>query len=443
MSDILQVAKKQVEYGVSLGADQVEVYIVSQSQARLNVSNAHIVGGDVLDVGGAGVRVYKDSALGLASTTRVEDLKEAVEKAYSMAKGTTKDPLFKTLPEAMQYTPVDGLYDVNLAEASFEDLSMQLMEGVKIASGNGEYVVSAGLSRSINEIGIANSLGVECSYTGTNISGSISSKLERGEHVAIGRGSTVGRSLSEFDPVKAGKEAVSKATARIGASKVDSGTMDLIIDYRGTRSSIGSVMGAGVNGLSVALGTSFLSDNIGDMIATEVLTVIDDPHVAGGLSSRSFDVEGHPSSRLEIVEKGVLKTFITDSYSAGCLGIANTGNASKRNLTSKPAPSLTNLIVSPGEYSFEELIKETKQGILMEDSGLGARGNSTNISSMVNSGYYVENGEIVHPVKNTMIGTTVFDFLKNIGGLTKDVFTEGGSTTPAMKLENVKVSGGR
>ncbi len=443
MSDILSVAKKQVEYGVSLGADQVEVYVVNQSQARLNISNAHIVGGDVLDVGGAGVRVYKNKALGLASTTRLEDLKEAVEKAYKMAKGTTKDPLFKTLPEANQYTPVDGLYDKKLAEVSFEDLSMRLMEGVKIASGDNDYVVSAGLTRSINEIGIANSLGVECSYIGTNISGSISSKLERGEDVAVGRGITMGRSLSKFDPVKAGNEAISKATARIGASKVDSGTMDLIIDYRGTRSSIGSVLGVGVNGLNVALGTSFLSDNIGDMIATESLTVIDDPHVVGGLGSRSFDVEGCPSTQLEIVEKGVLKTFVTDSYSSGCLGIANTGNASKRSLTSKPSPSLTNLIVTPGSWSFEELIKETKQGILMEDSGLGARGNSTNISSMVNSGYYVENGEIIHPVKNTMIGTTVFNFLKNIGGLTKDVLTEGGSSTPALKLKNVKVSGGR
>jgi len=80
MSDILAVAKKQVEYGVSLGADQVEVYVVNQSQSRLNISNAHIVGGDVLDVGGAGVRVYKNKALGLASTTRLEDLKEAVQQ---------------------------------------------------------------------------------------------------------------------------------------------------------------------------------------------------------------------------------------------------------------------------------------------------------------------------------------------------------------------------
>ena len=89
------------------------------------------------------------------------------------------------------------------------------------------------------------------------------------------------------------------------------------------------------------------------------------------------------------------------------------------------------------------MVKETKRGILMEDSGLGSRGSSTNISSMVNSGYYIEDGEVVHPVKNTMIGTTVFEFLKNIGGLTKDVLVEGGSSTPAILLKNIKVSGGR
>ena len=443
MSDILSAAKKNVDYGVSLGADQIEIYVVNQNQARLNVRNAHILGGDILDVGGASVRVYKDNALGIATTTRLSDLKEAVDKAYSMAKSTTKDPLFKSLPESMEYTPVEGLYDKSLAGIPFEELSERLMEGVRIAAGDNEYIVSAGLTRSINEVAVANSLGVECSQMGTAISGSISSKLEKGEDVAVGRGSSMGRSLAEYDPVKAGNEAVKKANSRIGARKVDSGVMDVIIDHRGTRSSIGSVLGAGINGLNVALGTSFLSDNIGDQIAAESLTVVDDPYVAGGLASQSFDVEGCRSSRLEIVEGGVLKTFITDSYSAGCLGINNTGNASKRNLASKPAPGLTNILVTPGGWAFDDMVKETKRGILMEDSGLGSRGSSTNISSMVNSGYYIEDGEIVHPVKNTMIGTTVFEFLKNIGGLTKDVLVEAGSSTPAILLKNIKVSGGR
>ena len=158
MSDILSAAKKNVDYGVSLGADQIEIYVVNQNQSRLNVRNAHILGGDILDVGGASVRVYKDNALGIATTTRLSDLKEAVDKAYSMAKSTTKDPLFKSLPESMEYTPVEGLYDKSLAGIPFEELSERLMEGVRIAAGDNEYIVSAGLTRSINEVAVANSL---------------------------------------------------------------------------------------------------------------------------------------------------------------------------------------------------------------------------------------------------------------------------------------------
>jgi PmbA protein len=112
-------------------------------------------------------------------------------------------------------------------------------------------------------------------------------------------------------------------------------------------------------------------------------------------------------------------------------------------MTSKPAPSLTNILISPGTWALDELISETKRGILMEDGGLRARPSSTNISSMVNSGHYIEDGEVVHPVKNTMVGTTVFEFLKNIEGLSREVLLEGGSSSPALKLKQIKVSGGR
>jgi PmbA protein len=95
-------------------------------------------------------------------------------------------------------------------------------------------------------------------------------------------GSIIGRSLGEFKPVEAGEEAAEKARARLGARKVSTGTMDLILDFRSARGSIAGVLGTGVNGLSVALGNSFLADNIGDEVASPILTVVDDPFIPGG-----------------------------------------------------------------------------------------------------------------------------------------------------------------
>lgn len=440
--DILSAAKKGVEHGVSLGADQVEIYVVNQSQVRINVRKSHVVGGDILEVGGAGVRVYKEKSLGIASTTRLKELRGAVERAYHLARGAPEDPYFKSLPEPSGYGSVEGLYDEELKALTFEELTEKFMEGIEVASPEDGFTVSGGLTRNAGEVAVVNSLGVEALLRGTTISGSIRSKIERDGDLAVGSERIMGRSLGEFNPIKAGNKAAEKALARLGAKKVMTGTMDVILDFRSARNSIAGILGVGVSGLNVALGTSFLSDKMGEVVASLGLNVVDDPFIPGGMNSRPFDDEGAPATRLGILEEGVLKTFCTDSYSAGRLGIPNTGNATRRGLTAKPSPGLTNLHVAPGDWALEELISETEKGVLVEDGGLRARGASTNISSMVDNGYYVENGEVIHPVKNTMVGTTVFAFLANIDAITKEVLKEGGSSSPVLRITKVKVAGG-
>jgi len=442
MTNILSDAKRGVEYGVSLGASQVEICTINRSQIRVEVRNSHVIGSDILEVSGAGVRVYVDGSLGVASTTRLTELKGAIEKAYHLAKGAPADPHFKSLPPPSKYGSVEGLYDKKLAVLTFEELTERFMEGVEAASPESGFVVSGGLMRDVGEGAVVNSLGVEALRRETTVTGSIGSKVERDGDTGLGREPIIGRSLGEFNPIEAGSKAAEKACSHLGAKKVMTGTMDVILDFRTARNSIGGVLGLGANGLNVALGTSFLSDKMGAQVASPNLSVVDDPYTAGGMNSRPFDDEGTPSTRVEIVEKGVLKSFITDSYSAGRLGIPNTGHARRFALTSKPVPSLTNIHVASGSWKLEDLISGTERGVLLEDSGLGPSGVSTNISSMVDFGFYVEKGDVVHPVKNTMIGTTVFDFLANIDAVTKETLKEGGSTSPALRVTKVRVAGG-
>jgi len=442
MVDILSPAKRGMEYGLSLGVDQVEVCAVNLSQFRVEVRNAHVTGSDILEVGGAGVRIYIGHSLGIASTTRLKELKGAVEKAYHLAKGAPADPYFKSLPGPSEYGGVRGLYSRKLAALTFEELTERFMEGIEAASPESGFTVSGNLVRAVGESAVVNSLGVEALVRETAISGNISSKIEKNGDMGLGGEPIMGRSLEEFDPVRAGGKAAETARSHLGAKKVTTGTMAVILDFRTARNSLGGVLDLGANGLNVALGTSFLSDSIGARIAPSDLSVIDDPHTPGGLSSCPFDDEGAPSTRVEIVEKGILKSFITDSYSAGRLGIPNTGHASRSSLTSKPVPSLTNIHVAPGNWKLEELISGTQRGVLLENSRLGPQGVSTNVSSMVDRGLYIEKGEVVHPVKNTMIGTTVFDLLANIDAITKETLKEGGSVSPALRISKIRVAGG-
>jgi len=442
MVDILSAARKGVEYGLSLNANQVEVCIANRNQIRIEVKKSRITGSDILEVGGAGVRCYIGGALGAASTTRLTELEEAIEKAYHLAKGTPADPYFKSLPRPSKYRSVKGLYDKKLAALTFEELAERFMEGVEAAAPENGFTVSGGLTRIVEESAVVNSLGVEALSRQTSISGSIGSKIERDGDTGLGREPIMGRDIEEFEPIKAGSRAAEKARSYLGAKKVMTGMMSAVLDFRSARNSLYGVLGLGVSGLNVALGTSFLSDKMGAQVASRSFSVVDDPYTPGGLNSRPFDDEGAPSTKVRIIEGGILKSFITDSYFAGRLGIPNTGHARRPSLTLKPVPSLTGIHVSSGNWKLDELISETEKGVLLEDSRLVPQGVSTNVSSSVDFGFYVEKGEVVHPVKNTMIGTTVFDLLLNIDAMTRETLREGGSTSPALRISNVRVAGG-
>lgn len=439
---MLSEAERAVLRGVSLGAHQVEVSVHNHSQTRIEVKNSHVVGADILAGSGAGVRVYIGRSLGMASTNRLEELERTVENAYHLAKGAPEDPFFKSLPEPSPYRPVEGLYDKDLEALSFEELNDRFLECVKAASPKPELTVSGLIGKSVSESVIVNSLGVEALNREAAISGYVSSKLERDGDTAMGSEPIIGRSIKEFDPVEVGRRAAEKASARIGAKKVVSDKMAVILDFRSALSSLSSVVGIGANGLNVALGTSYFQDKIGRNVACSALSVLDNPFTPGGMGSSSFDDEGASSKYVRVVERGVLKSYVTDSYSAGRLSVQNNGHAKKFSLSAKPVPSFSNVHIAGGDWKTDEVVEDTKKGILLEDSGLGPSGASTSISSMVDFGFYVENGEIKHPVKNTMVGTTVFDFLANIDAITREISLLWGSSSPMLRVADIRVAGG-
>jgi len=441
MSSLIDYAKKGIAVGLSAGSSQVEVVIINERKTRLEVQNSELRSGDILEAGGAGVRVYIGQRVGLASSTQLHELERIVLNAYHIAKAAPGDPYFKSLPMADKYPKVQGLYEKELAETPFENLVQVLMDGVEAAKLDSQYTVEGSLDRTINEMAIVNSLGIEVEARESSIDGVIGTKYEVGSDTSMGHEPIMGRSLKEIDSKAIGSRAAEKAKARIGAKKVKSGEMDVILDHMSTLGSISALLGSGANGLGAALGTAFLGGKIGEKVASENLNVTDNPLVPSGISSRTFDDEGFPSKKIKLLEKGVLKSYITDSYSAGRLGVKNTGHASRGSLTSKPRPSPSNIIVASGDR--KDLVSETKKGILIEDSGLHLQGSSTNISNMVDFGFYIEKGEIKYPIKNTMVGLTVFDALMNIDAITKDVVNYWGSSIPSVRIMNTKVSSGQ
>jgi predicted Zn-dependent protease len=196
--------------------------------------------------------------------------------------------------------------------------------------------------------------------------------------------------------------------------------------------------------------------NLGDSVASKELTIIDDGLFECGLSSAPFDDEGNPQKRTPIIEKGILKSFICDQKYALMLNNKPTGNGIKPlglllNPLNKHLSSIvtspTNFSISPGNESYESLIKDVKEGILIEQfSWLSPDPFSSGFSSEIRNGYVIKNGEIGQPIKGGMISGKVFDLIKNISGMSKSAEMESGATAfsiiaPHIKFDNVQVVG--
>ena len=160
----------------------------------------------------------------------------------------------------------------------------------------------------------------------------------------------------------------------------------------------------------------------------------------------SYDVtqdEGVIPQKLNLVKDGILTTYITDSYTAPLVGLENTGHASRGSFASRPKPSTYSLDINAGETAKDTLLEDLKEGILLIGSSIIDMSGNPQISAQINQGFYVKDGEVQYPVKNAMIGTTVFEVLKRIEDFSKEQQNRHGHKSPWMLLSPLQVSGGK
>ncbi|MCG3219630.1 MAG: TldD/PmbA family protein, partial [Candidatus Heimdallarchaeota archaeon] len=250
-----------------------------------------------------------------------------------------------------------------------------------------------------------------------------------------------GRTISEINAEKIGTVAAEKAFKMLGSKKIESGSYPFLLNERATRQSIGGIISRGISAYEIDQGTAFFSDRLGDEIANTSLSILDNPLENGGLSSRPFDDEGTPSQKLTLIKDGVLMTYLSDVYTANKLDIPNTASANKNGYAGIPRPSLSLIQIEAGDASNEELLEELGTGLIIESAVFPMAG--TNISQQVDVGFWVENGEIKHPVKNTMLGTTVYDLLMNIKLVGKEQLVESGLKSSMILVDETKFSSGK
>ncbi|MDB5467306.1 MAG: putative Zn-dependent protease [Phenylobacterium sp.] len=239
-------------------------------------------------------------------------------------------------------------------------------------------------------------------------------------------------------PDAIGAEAGRRAAARLGARKIDSTTAPVIFENRLAASLLGPLIGA-ISGPSIARGTSFLKDKLGQPIFAKGVTVTDDPHRLRGLGSSPFDDEGVANGPTAIIDDGVLTTWLLNSSAARQLGLSTTGHAS-RGLAGPPGVSPSNLTLQPGDRDQAQLMKDAGAGLVITSMFGPSLNGNTGDWSVGCSGFWFEGGELAYPVSEiTVAGNLIDIYGRLVPG--SDLEIRGASNAPSVLIDGLAIAG--
>jgi PmbA protein len=390
-----------------------------------------------------GLRVFLGRRQALVSSNDCSPaaLDELVARAVAMARTVPEDPfcgLADPAEIARAWPPLDMLDAVEPAAEALIERARAAEEaalGVKgITNSEG---AEAGWGRT--GVALAASNGFAGAYAGSSHGLSVS--------VVAGEGSGMERdydftsavyAADLADPTAIGKSAGERAVKRLGARKMPTLECSVVFEPRVARSFLSHLLAA-ISGPSIARGTSFLKDRLGERIFPAAIRITEDPHRPRGLRSKPFDAEGIANRRRAIVEEGVLTTWLLDLRSARQLKLPPTGHAA-RGTASPPGPAATNIWIEPGEASPQELMADIKNGFYVtEMMGFGVNGVTGDYSRGA-AGFWIERGELAYPVSEMTVAGNLKDiFARTVAA--NDLEFKTGADSPTLRIDGLTVAG--
>jgi len=438
------IAERMVSRGRRFGADEVEVYLQTRRNLSVRVRNEDIETVQEAASGGAGFRVMINGRTGFSHCNDLSDrsLDETMRRAIAFAELTTPDE-HNVLPSERAHQEVEGLYDPEIANVSMDRKIEMALELESLAMQDERIRHSSGASfgEGESEIIVANSKGVLKTYRASSCSIGVGVVAEKGDQRHTGSRSSSRRFFADLEPLdEIAAEASQRAYEMLDPRMVRTQRAPVIYDTRVARSLIGGIIGA-INGDRVNQSASFLENSMNERFASELLTIIDDATRARGLGSKPFDGEGVPATKRTLVENGVLKGFLYNTRAAMRAGAESTGNASRGGFTSLPGIGTHNIFVEPGQYTRDEIIANTRRGLLLTGvTGYGVNPVTGNYSGGA-TGFWIENGRIVYPVQGLTIAGSADHIFRNIDMMADDIDMKSSFTAPTMRIAEMQIGG--
>lgn len=375
-----------------------------------------------------------------------EGIQQLVSSAISLARATSEDP-DGGLPEAnslgalsqdldLYYEDVYSLSTADRIDYARRTEAAAMSVDPRITnSDGGSFDAATGYKVLANSLGFVGEYRRSyCSVSAVPIAQLDGAAMQRDYWYSTSR------TMQKLEsPESVGRKAAERTLRRLGARKVATQEVPVVFDPMVSRSLIDHIFDA-VNGDSVYRHASFLAGKLGEQIAGENITIVDDGTMVGGFGSTPFDGEGVPTRRTVVIERGVLKSYLLNTYTARKLKLQTTGNAA-RGLTGNPGIGSGNFFLQPGEKTPREIIADIKSGLYVtEFLGFGVNLVTGDFSRGA-SGLWIEHGEFTFPVEEITVAGNLKDMLRNVSLIGNDLEFRSSIAAPTLRIEGMTVAG--
>lgn len=429
------------------GFSEYEVYYVDRESLSISVYKEEVEKYNLNNSAGLSFRGKFGDRIGYSYTEILDE--DAIEMLVKKAKenvlaienndiqfiyeGDKEYKEISTYHEELEDIPADKLINIAISmekEAKKYCNKVESFSGCSVSYSSGKY-------------GIINSKGLNLSNKSNLLTAYVVPIVKDLDKMYDGCGYVVAKSLNDVKPDKIAKMGVDEALSKIGGTSIASGNYKVIINNEAMVSLLSTFAGI-FSGDAVQKGLSLLKDKEGEIIATDIVNLVDDPHLEDGLASVSFDDEGVATLKTYLIKNGKLNSLLHNLKTANKAGVKSTGNGFKASYASPISVSPTNFYIEPGINSLEEMTKKINKGLIITDfDGLHSGANSiTGDFSLAAKGFYIEDGIKTHPVEQITVAGNFFTLLNNIEEIGSDLkFPMSSVGSPSIIIKELSIAG--
>ena len=442
MEDICSFVLKEAE---KRGADYCEAYGVSNKESEVFIENNDLKQSKSHKTDGLGIRVFVNGSLGFSSTNILEKehIINAVTQAIKLARVSPSDKS-NSMPYSRTVKLLNGIYDRKSESFIASDAVKMAVDMLDAAKSYDKRVSvdSGNFTSSVMTHALLNSNGIRTKETISAFSWSIMGMAIDGDEVSnfdFQFGGT--HNVKDIDVYSTSREFSKSVIDSLGSKKIESFKGEMLLTPSAVTELIQDVLAYSINSQTVQKEASKFEGQLGKSVSSDLLTVIDDATDINGLGASSFDREGVPHQCNIIIEKGILKKFLYNTYTANKGDTKSTGNAGGSPKT-PPMVSTTNVIIKAGKTRADNLISEMDKGIIINRFSGNVNPVNGDFSGVVKGGQYIEKGNIEYAVKELMVAGNVFDALNDLTGISKEQKVLSDSILPYMRFNNVSFTAG-